>query len=214
MATDAKTKNISPEKPALSDEFKKEYVISIKGKEFVRYPGLVTLSKTDHFPGCPIKRIDEANVLLFPTVENNFTTIVRAVITDKDGNDWTGLGDASPRNCNKDVASHSIRVAATRAKGRVLRDLLGIDMVLFEEINPFAPPEPINDEQRTYIKKLLGLKGLSKAEAKQLMIDTTGRMNSNDMSFYEAVDFISSLERKPDKTEVQEETSAPESEIA
>ena len=43
--------------------------------------------------------------------------------------------DATPENTNRKVAPHFRRVALTRAKARVLRDALGVDLVAVEELS-------------------------------------------------------------------------------
>lgn len=43
-------------------------------------------------------------------------------------------GDASPASVNRKVAVHFRRCALTRAKARALRDALGIDAVVLEEL--------------------------------------------------------------------------------
>lgn len=208
----AKKEEIKLEKPVLSQEFRDEYIKRISKKDFMTFPGLLALAKSDKLSGCPIKSINEADVIQTPNANNSFTAIVRAHVIDKDGNVWVGLGDASPKSCNKGVVDHAIRVAATRAKARALRDLLGIDMVCSEEINPFAPPELANAEQFTHIKQLIKGKRIGKAQAKQLMIDTTGCQNSKSLNFNEAIDFISALENLPDPQDESEQEEPNEQE--
>lgn len=44
-------------------------------------------------------------------------------------------GDATPANVTRKVAPHFRRVALTRAKARVLRDALGVDLAAVEELS-------------------------------------------------------------------------------
>ena len=53
----------------------------------------------------------------------------------KDGETFTELGDASPENVKELVAPHIMRMSATRAKARALRDALNIGMCSVEELS-------------------------------------------------------------------------------
>ena len=48
---------------------------------------------------------------------------------------YDDMDDATPANTNRKVAVHFRRVALTRAKARVLRDALGVDLVSVEELD-------------------------------------------------------------------------------
>jgi hypothetical protein len=61
-------------------------------------------------------------------------SLAHAVATFQDGRRFEESGDASPDNCTKKVAAHFRRVALTRAKARVLRDALGVELVAVEEV--------------------------------------------------------------------------------
>jgi hypothetical protein len=75
----------------------------------------------------------ETKVLQFPTKENGFVCICHARVQTKRGT-FDGIGDASPRNVNKMIVPHLIRMSETRAKGRALRDAVNIAQALKEEI--------------------------------------------------------------------------------
>lgn len=188
-----KTKVIEPRK--LSQEFKDIYIVTVKGKEFVRYPGLVILA---HAEGL---RALKEEIIQFPCAENNFTVFAKAIAVDKDNNEWWGIGDANARNCSKDIASHAPRMAGTRAKARALRDLLGIEMASYEELNVFAQPEPMNSEQKFCCKELFRRKKLSKKQAQQIMFDITGCRRTSEMTFDDAVNYIIKLESLPDNND-------------
>jgi hypothetical protein len=98
----------------------REYVIQQQGKDFVLSNGLLVgleqLSRGYY-------DIDTELVQL-PTPENQQTAVVRAVVVVFDPADGrtlrrsTGLGDASPNNVVRMVASHCLRMAETRALAR------------------------------------------------------------------------------------------------
>ena len=74
--------------------------------------------------------------------------ICRAVVESKDGEEFTEIGDANPKNVNKQIAEHVLRMAATRAKARALRDFTNIGMTCLEELGDLdsvigaASPKP------------------------------------------------------------------------
>jgi hypothetical protein len=78
----------------------------------------------------------ETRIIQFPTEETGNVCIVQAkvVLVDKDGNEsvYSDIGDASPKNVNTNVVPHFIRTASTRAKARVLGDILAVEDCLME----------------------------------------------------------------------------------
>jgi len=106
----------------------KKYIVSLKGKEFVTYPGLLDLAHKKDLLGI------QTEVLQLPTDDNHFMCIVKAMATTKDGAEFHGLGDASPKNVGNMIAPHLIRMAETRAKARALRDLTNVGMTAREEL--------------------------------------------------------------------------------
>ena len=72
-------------------------------------------------------------ILQYPGEVNHFMCICEATVTMKDDSVFTEIGDASPKNVNKMIVPHLIRMAATRAKGRALRDAVNIGKALREE---------------------------------------------------------------------------------
>lgn len=142
---------------SLKPEFRQKYVKNLQGKEYVLYNGLIILAKDKG-----LKSIQN-DILQFPDSNNNFTAIVRSTVIgwDKDpaGNwvevTYSAIGDANAQSiAAKPVQAHFIRMAETRAKGRALRDYIGIDAVMFEELqDPYeAQPQYINgmNQQQNY----------------------------------------------------------------
>jgi hypothetical protein len=113
-------------RPKLNQEFVK----NLQGKDFILYNGLLDLS---HQKG--LMKLD-VEILQFPTTENGNEAVVRAVAETRHGDRFSDIGDASPKNCNKLIASHIIRMASTRAKARALRDLTNIGLTCLEELGP------------------------------------------------------------------------------
>lgn len=100
------------------------YVVHIQGKPFVRYAGLLELAQE--------RGLQELTAQW--TYNSEDLSLAEAVATFRDGRHYHECGDATPTNVTKQVAPHFRRVALTRAKSRVLRDALGVDMVAVEEL--------------------------------------------------------------------------------
>jgi hypothetical protein len=105
-----------------------QYIKLIKGKRFVLYAGLLDLA---HQSGLVQLLF---NMLQSPNDNNGWTCIMHARTVWDDGRVFEEIGDATPQNTTRMVADHYIRVAATRAKARALRDALNIDMVASVEM--------------------------------------------------------------------------------
>lgn len=111
-------------KARLDDRF----MINLKGKDFVTYAGLLDLA---HQMGLARLEVEE---IQFPTKDNNHEAIVKATAETISGRLFVDIGDANHSNTNKLIAQHVIRMASTRAKARVLRDLTNIGMTAIEEL--------------------------------------------------------------------------------
>jgi predicted nucleic acid-binding Zn finger protein len=110
-------------------KLKERFLTSIKGKEFVLYAGVLDLANQKGLLGLDVSLIQ------FPSKENGNEAICRAVAEGKNGEIFADVGDANPNNCPEMIAKHLIRLASTRAKGRVLRDYTNISMVCLEELD-------------------------------------------------------------------------------
>ncbi|HOG81995.1 MAG TPA: SWIM zinc finger domain-containing protein [Smithellaceae bacterium] len=111
-----------------SPKLDERFIIKIKAKEFVLYTGLLDLA---HQKG--IKRIT-VEAVQYPTKDNKLEAICKATVESKDGELFVEIADANPLNVNRMVVEHILRVAATRAKARALRDFTNIGMTCLEEL--------------------------------------------------------------------------------
>jgi hypothetical protein len=118
-----------PAQPAAPEEAPQgiptQYVVMIQGKPFVKFAGLLQMA---HERGLVALTADW-------TYNDAELSLAHAVATFQDGRRFEESGDATPGNTNRKVAVHFRRVALTRAKARVLRDALGVDLVSVEELD-------------------------------------------------------------------------------
>lgn len=127
------------ETPAIQERKKPQldprFIISIDGNEFVKYQGLLDLG---HQKG--IEQID-VSIVQIPTADNGHFAICRAVVTSKDGEVFSDIGDASPSNCSSRVSKHLLRLASTRAIARALRSFTNIGITCLEELADLSDVE-------------------------------------------------------------------------
>ena len=102
-----------------------QHVVMIQGKPFVKFAGLLQMA---HERGLVSLTADW-------TANESALALAHAVARFSDGRVFEESGDATPENTNRKVAPHFRRVALTRAKARVLRDALGVDLVAVEELS-------------------------------------------------------------------------------
>ena len=105
----------------------KKFIVKLQGKDFILYNGLVDVATKEGLLGIDVE------LLQTPSADNNMTAIARATAKTKDKT-FTDIGDASPSSVSKMLVPHIIRMAATRAKARALRDLTNIGMTAVEEM--------------------------------------------------------------------------------
>ncbi len=132
--------------PKLDERF----MINIKSKDFVLYAGVLDLATQKGL----LKL--EVELLQFPTKDNGFEAICRAVAESKTGQVFSDIGDANPRNCNEMIVKHLIRMASTRAKGRALRDMCNIGIACIEELADFDDVIGSGTAKRSSRKKAAG----------------------------------------------------------
>jgi hypothetical protein len=110
-----------------------KFITKLNGREFVQYGGLLDEA---HRQGLKVIKTAIAQV---PSADNDFTAICTAeVVLERDGEHltFTGIGDASPKNVNRNIAPHVLRISETRAKARALRDAINVGMCSVEELGP------------------------------------------------------------------------------
>ncbi|OPZ62749.1 MAG: hypothetical protein BWY85_01985 [Firmicutes bacterium ADurb.Bin506] len=111
----------------LTREFKEKFVRSLSGREFILYGGVLQLAK-----GRGLKRIT-TRIVQVPDADNGHLAVCEAEVETTDGV-FSDVGDASPSSVSRTIQPHLLRMAATRAKARAMRDAVGIEMVALEEL--------------------------------------------------------------------------------
>ena len=114
------------------------FIKTIDGKDFCIYAGLLDLAHQKNLMSMDVE------LLQFPSEENKYTAVCKAVAKTASGGVYTDIGDANPTNCNSKVVKHLIRMASTRSKARCLRDLTNIGMTALEELGDIS--EVLTDE--------------------------------------------------------------------
>lgn len=129
----------------MSRKVDEKFIVKLQGKEFILYNGLVDLAHQDGLISLDVE------LLQSPSKDNEMTAIAKATAKTKDKS-FTDIGDASPGSVSGMLKPHIIRMAATRAKARALRDLTNIGMTAAEELMDEAdvPKEP---KQSSYKSK-------------------------------------------------------------
>lgn len=115
------------------------FLTYIHGKAFVQYEGLLAMAQE--------KGLRSLRVI-FTHVDAHMA-LAQADLLMADGSEYTDVADATPDNVPPHIKPHYPRMAATRAKARVLRMALDIGMCSVEEVaiepdesQPQDPPPP------------------------------------------------------------------------
>jgi len=131
------------------------FIINLRDKDFVLYAGLLDLA---HQRG--LQRL-EVELVQFPTKDNGMEAVCKATAISKLDEHFVDIGDANPLNTSKNIAQHIIRMASTRAKARVLRDLSNIGITALEELG-IDPPEESSSKEKTKSQATEGPKGVTR----------------------------------------------------
>jgi len=112
-------------------------VVELQGKKYPTHSGLLALA---HAHGMTSMATD---VLSYADGE----AVVKATVEGSRGT-YTGHGDASPANVNRNIASAVLRMAETRSQNRAMRAYLGLGATTLEEMPPDAIQGRSNQRQR------------------------------------------------------------------
>jgi hypothetical protein len=112
------------EAPGLPESLK-PYVVTLHGKPFVQYAGLLFLAHERGLVSLKAHFISVTDTLALAEAEATFT----------DGQTYGECADATPQNVGATVRAHFPRITLTRAKARVLRDALKIGIAALEELD-------------------------------------------------------------------------------
>ncbi len=159
-------------KPKLHDEF----IISIQGTEFVKYAGLLDLA---HQKGIQMIQVDPVQ---YPTADNGYEAICKATVESSDRALYVEYGDASPKNVNRKVANHILRMAATRAKARCLRDFTNIGITCLEELGGDDDIIPADSAASPVSPKATGAESADKVIPMKKTGATSAQTNASDKS--------------------------------
>jgi hypothetical protein len=110
--------------PARLPECLRDHLVYIKGKPFVQYAGLLAYAQSQGLQALEATLLSVTSELAVATATARFA----------DGRCYSEAADATPQNVGSGVRPHFPRVALTRAKGRALRDALGVTIVMREEL--------------------------------------------------------------------------------
>lgn len=109
-----------------------KFIINLQGKDHALYAGVLAEA---HERGLQSISVE---LLQIPSEANEHVAIARATVVMKDGSVFSEIGDASPRNTRGAILTALIRMSATRAKGRALRDAVNVGQALVEELGDLS----------------------------------------------------------------------------
>lgn len=181
-----------------------EHIISIDGKPYVRYSGLLEAAHRSGLKDLQVKLIQS------PSRDNGYTAICEATAIIKTRSRekvYVEIGDANPASIGDSRLSvHAIRIAATRAKARALRDALRISICSVEELalgspqadvsNTPAPTQPSSPDKATQAQ----LRVL-RIQADKLGLQQEDYARFESMTRREASDAISEYNRRLSKVQ-------------
>lgn len=136
-------------------ELRSDEYVDLKGKQHPLWKGVLRVAIENGLTELSVRLLQP------PSEENGGMAICEAtaVFTGENGQvrRFVELGDCDGKNCGPMIAPHRIRMSATRAKGRALRDALGIGEAMAEEMGgaadwsekaPESPREPVQTVSR------------------------------------------------------------------
>jgi hypothetical protein len=105
-----------------------QFIITLKGKSCPLFAGILDVATKAGLQSL------RTTVLQVPTPESGQLAVVMARAEFGDGRVFEDVGDCSPASTSPQLAAASLRLASTRAKGRVLRDAINVGQTMFEEL--------------------------------------------------------------------------------
>ena len=182
----------------LSQDFRDKYIVNIKGKEYVTVNGLLALGHEKGLNSLKTK------IIQYPNKDNDMVCIVEATCIGYSWNpidgvlekgEFTAIGDASTKSIsNSAIAVHYIRMAETRAVGRLLRNYTNIGMVSIEEMDSVIDIPKISATQINRIVNIMKNKNIGKDTARDQLLASCGKAELKETSPEEAEAFIKILE--------------------
>lgn len=97
-----------------------QFYVSLKGKSYPVWAGVLDAATRSGLRSLTVK------VVQIPAPENGHLAVVSATAVFEDGRVFEDVGDCSPQSTTPQLASAALRLASTRAKGRVLRDAINV----------------------------------------------------------------------------------------
>jgi hypothetical protein len=104
------------------------FIVRLKGRPYPVFAGVL-----DAATRMGLKSL-RVTIVQAPTSENGQMAIVTALLEMEDGRIFEDVGDCSVASTTPALAAASLRLASTRAKGRVLRDATNTGATLLEEL--------------------------------------------------------------------------------
>lgn len=103
----------------------KDYIVNIKGKDFITYNGLLGIA---HEKGLREFKVVDIQV---DWGNKQAYCIVKAIFEDRE---FFGIGSSTPQNTGNMVKEYFVEMAHTRAKARALRDACNIHLTAVDEL--------------------------------------------------------------------------------
>ena len=161
---------------------KKEYLQDLHGKSYITHPGLL-----DAVHQLGIKSV-ATEIVSYGGVGSE--AVVKATVELDSGATFTGLGDASPENVSRNIATATLRMAETRALNRCYREAANLGHTSAEEMPGDAPAalprKPLGtyghtppSDRYTCLECSAPMHDLSELRARQKADKAAGRRDKN-----------------------------------
>ncbi len=176
-----------------------EHIITIDGRPYVKYSGLLEAAHRSGLKDLQVKLIQS------PTRDNGYTAVCEATAVIKTRSRekvYVEIGDANPASIGDSrLTVHAIRIAATRAKARALRDALRISICSVEELvlggpQPEASNARVSSETQSQDKATEAQLRVLRIQANKLGLPQEDHAGFAAMSKREASDAISEFNRR------------------